>query len=108
LAYKLQKPFANENRKEGKMLILTRRTGESIMIGNDVKITVTRVAVDKVRIGIKAPQDVAVYREELYETMRGKQTVTVKHRTVAAEKTWPPAGPRQGGIDVRRASMTTR
>jgi len=61
------------------MLILTRRAGESIMIGNDVKITVTRVAVDKVRIGIKAPKHVAVYREELYETLRGKQTVTLKH-----------------------------
>jgi carbon storage regulator len=61
------------------MLILTRRAGESIMIGNDVKITVTRVAVDKVRIGIEAPKHVAVYREELYETLRGKQTVTLKH-----------------------------
>lgn len=59
------------------MLILTRRTSESIMIGNDVKITITRVAGNYVRIGIQAPKHVAVLREELYETRRNKQTVAL-------------------------------
>lgn len=48
------------------MLVLGRRAGEGIMIGHDVKITVIVVAGDKVRIGIEAPKDVEVHREEVY------------------------------------------
>ena len=49
------------------MLILTRTTGESILIGNDIKITVTRVRGNQVSIGIDAPRDVPVHREEIYK-----------------------------------------
>jgi len=48
------------------MLILTRRTGETINIGNDVTITVLNVAYNQVRIGIEAPKDIEVHREEIY------------------------------------------
>ena len=47
------------------MLILTRRVGESLMIGDDVTITVLGVKGNQVRIGVDAPKDVAVHREEI-------------------------------------------
>ncbi len=47
------------------MLILTRRPGETLMIGDDIEVTVLAVNGSQVRIGIKAPRDVAVDREEL-------------------------------------------
>lgn len=48
------------------MLILTRKTGEALMIGDDVSITVLGVKGNQVRLGIDAPKDVAVHREEIY------------------------------------------
>ena len=49
------------------MLILTRKVGESLMIGAEVTVTVVAVKGNQVRIGITAPKDVAVHREEIYE-----------------------------------------
>ena len=51
------------------MLILTRRVGESLMIGDDVTITVLGVKGNQVRIGVKAPKEVAVHREEILDRM---------------------------------------
>jgi carbon storage regulator len=48
------------------MLVLTRKAGESVIIGDDVVITVLEVRGDLIRIGIKAPRDVQVHREEVY------------------------------------------
>lgn len=48
------------------MLVLTRRAGESIVIGNDVTVTVLEVRGDQIRIGIDAPRDVQIHREEVY------------------------------------------
>ena len=48
------------------MLVLSRRANESLMIGNDVVVTVLEVRGDQVRLGIKAPRSVAVHREEVY------------------------------------------
>jgi carbon storage regulator len=53
------------------MLILTRRAGETLMIGEDVSITVLGVKGNQVRIGINAPKDVAVHREEIYDRIQG-------------------------------------
>jgi len=53
------------------MLILTRRAGESLMIGEDVSITVLGVKGNQVRIGIDAPKEVAVHREEIYDRIQG-------------------------------------
>jgi len=49
------------------MLILTRRLGEKLMIGEEVTVTVVEIKGDQVRVGIKAPADIAVHREEVYE-----------------------------------------
>lgn len=48
------------------MLILTRRVGETLMIGDDAEVTVLGVKGNQVRIGVTAPEDVAVHREEIY------------------------------------------
>lgn len=55
------------------MLILTRRVGESVMIGDDVTITVLGVKGNQVRVGINAPKNVAVHREEIYERIKREQ-----------------------------------
>jgi len=47
------------------MLILTRRPGESILIGDDIEVTIMRIGGNQVRIGIEAPKDISIVREEL-------------------------------------------
>ena len=55
------------------MLILTRRVGETVMVGNDVTVTIVGVKGKQIRIGINAPKDVIVHREEIYERIRREQ-----------------------------------
>ena len=55
------------------MLILTRRVGETVMIGNNVTVTVLGVKGNQVRIGVNAPKDVAVHREEIYERIKREE-----------------------------------
>jgi len=52
------------------MLILTRRVGETLVIGDDVQVTVLGVKGNQVRLGINAPKDVSVHREEIYERIQ--------------------------------------
>jgi len=52
------------------MLILTRRVGETLMIGDEVTVTVLGVKGNQVRIGVNAPKDVAVHREEIYDRIK--------------------------------------
>ena len=54
------------------MLILTRRVGETVMIGEEVSITILGVKGNQVRVGINAPKNVAVHREEIFERIKSE------------------------------------
>lgn len=56
------------------MLILTRRVGETLMVGDEVTITVLGVKGNQVRIGVNAPKEVAVHREEIYQRIQRERT----------------------------------
>jgi carbon storage regulator len=58
------------------MLILTRRVGEALVVGTEVTVTVIAVKGNQVRIGINAPKDVAVHREEVYDRVQAEKTGT--------------------------------
>ena len=57
------------------MLILTRRIGETLMVGDEVTITVLGVKGNQVRLGVNAPRDVAVHREEIYQRIQDEKDV---------------------------------
>lgn len=56
------------------MLVLTRKTNQSIMIGDDIEVSVLAVSRDKIRLGISAPKDVPVFRKEVYLSIKGDET----------------------------------
>ena len=56
--------------ESGTMLILTRRVGETLMVGDKVTVTVLGVKGNQVRLGVNAPKDVAVHREEIYNRIQ--------------------------------------
>ena len=56
------------------MLILTRRVGETLMIGDEITVTVLGVKGNQVRIGVNAPKDVAVHREEIFERIKQEKS----------------------------------
>ena len=66
------------------MLVLTRRKGQSIMIGDGIEISVEDVSGDAVRIGIRAPKEVSVYRRELYDAIREENISAARTAGAAA------------------------
>lgn len=78
------------------MLVLTRKQNESIVINDVIKVTVVEIRGDKVRLGIEAPREIAVHRQEVYEQIHGKHQEEPKHEATAAPQPSPlpvtPAG----------------
>jgi carbon storage regulator len=64
------------------MLILTRRVGETLMIGDQVTVTVLGVKGNQVRIGVEAPRDVAVHREEIFDRIRREGDESIESDSV--------------------------
>jgi carbon storage regulator len=67
----------------GKMLVLTRKSNQSIMIGDDIEVSVLAVMGEKVRIGISAPRDVPVFRKEVYLEIKLDETTGDQREAVA-------------------------
>ena len=65
------------------MLVLSRKKNESIVINNDIVITVVEIRGDKVRLGIEAPKDVPVHRQEVYEAIHGAKALPIAAKTDA-------------------------
>jgi carbon storage regulator len=78
------------------MLVLTRKVGERIHIGEDIVVTVVRIQNDKVRIGIEAPTNVAIHREEVYRRVHAAQA--------ASGLSTPPAPPKAAPLVVPSAT----
>jgi len=66
------------------MLILTRRTGESVKVGDEVTVTVLGVKGGQVRLGFTAPPKVAVHREEVYERIKAETSANISNRELSA------------------------
>lgn len=64
------------------MLVLSRRKDQTIMIGDNIEITIVEVKGDTVRVGINAPREVTVHRKEIYEAIQAENLAVAKEQTV--------------------------
>ncbi len=75
-----------------KVLILTRRIGETVMIGDEVTVTVLRVKGNQVRLGVNAPKSVSVQREEIFHRIKRENGAGIDSTEIEAEIEATPAG----------------
>lgn len=68
------------------MLVLTRRRNESIIINDDIEITILEVQNDQVRIGINAPKDVSIYRKELYTQIKEENKKALENQDISLDE----------------------
>jgi len=83
------------------MLLLTRKLGENIRIGDDVKITIVEVKGNHVKLGIDAPPSVKVHREEIYERIQQENR---RNQAQAAAGAQPGAAPGSAGTDASQSA----
>lgn len=79
-------PFASRFAREFAMLVLSRQKDESIVIGDDIEITVVDIRGDKVRLGITAPKEVSVHRREVYEAIQRRREADVDQAIASSSK----------------------
>src|SRR6476659_919159 len=85
-------------RKEPSMLVLSRQRDETIMIGDDIEVTVVDIRGDKVRLGINAPKEISVHRKEVYDAIRreNRAAAQVKPEDLSGiGKVAPPKAPQK-------------
>lgn len=68
------------------MLVLTRKKGQSVMIGHDIEISIIDIQGDQVRIGINAPRSVAVHRKEIYEEIRSENRLATMNARAGIDR----------------------
>ena len=85
------------------MLVLTRRKNQSIVIGDDIVVTVLEVKGDQIRLGITAPRNVQVYREELIAALKDANTSAVLYEGAAPMA--PPAPPAPSSVLRLRTAL---
>lgn len=68
------------------MLVLTRKKNESIMINNDIEITIIEIQNDQIRIGVSAPKNIPVYRKEIYLQMIEENKKAVESKEVSLDE----------------------
>jgi carbon storage regulator len=81
------------------MLVLTRKSNQSIMIGDEIEVSVLSVMGEKVRIGIQAPQQVPVFRKEIYLEIHREAGVTPENDGRGAEAASEHEGRQASGVD---------
>lgn len=82
------------------MLVLSRQKDETIIIGDDIEITVVDIRGDKVRLGVSAPKEISVHRKEVYDAIRreNREAAQVQPQDVPGlSKVKPSSGPNSGG-----------
>lgn len=83
------------------MLILTRRVGETLMVGDEVSVTVLGVKGNQVRIGVNAPKEVSVHREEIYQRIQREKLDKLAHLEAAIQSgQLPPYGTGSNGTPI--------
>lgn len=87
------------------MLVLTRRQGESIVIGHDIVVTVVEIKGGQTRIGISAPREVQIHRQEIYDQVRAENAAAIASAEIARRALLDDGAPAQrtGAADATDA-----